>query len=65
MALTGTRVMLRKATEADRRNVFKWLAHSDVTASMMGPPIFPDSKIPTREKFCQDYGPHYFNDSHP
>jgi RimJ/RimL family protein N-acetyltransferase len=63
MVLIGTKVMLRKATEADRRNVFEWLAHSDLTPSMMGPPLFPDHKIPTWEEFCQDYRPHYFNDS--
>ena len=63
MVLTGTRVVLRNATEADRRKVFEWLAHSDTTPSMMGPPIFPDHKIPTWEEFCQDFLPHYFNDS--
>ncbi len=65
MALAGIKVVLRKATETDRRNVFEWLARSDLTPSMMGPPLFPDHPIPTWEEFCQDYHPHYFNDSQP
>ena len=63
MVLSGTKVVLRKATEADRRKIFEWLTHSDVTHSMMGPPLFPDTKIPTWAEFCEDYRQHYFNDS--
>ncbi|MBM4188381.1 MAG: GNAT family N-acetyltransferase [Gemmatimonadetes bacterium] len=65
MDLNGTKVVLRKATEADRRNIFEWLTHSDVTPSMMGPPLFPDARIPTWAEFCEDYRPHYFDDSQP
>lgn len=57
--------MLREATEADQRNVFEWLAYSDLTPSIMGPPRFTDHPIPTWEEFCADYRPHYFNGSQP
>ncbi len=53
-------VSIRPATLADRRAVYEWMAHSDVTASMMGPPRFPDAPIPTWEQFCADYVPCYF-----
>ena len=56
---------MRKATEADRRSVFEWLVHSDVTPSVMGPPHFPDHPVPSWEEFCADYRPHYFDDAHP
>lgn len=63
--LTGAKTVLRKATEADRRGVYEWLAHSDITPSIMGPPRFPEHPIPTWEQFCADYCPHYFDDSQP
>ncbi len=65
MSLIGKRVSLRKATEGDRRNVYEWLAHSDLTPAMMGPPRYPEHRPPTWEEFCQDYRPHYFDDSQP
>jgi diamine N-acetyltransferase len=63
--LRGLKANLREATEADRRNIYAWLAHSDVTPSMMGPPRFPDHVIPTWEDFCRDYRPYYFDGSKP
>jgi len=63
--LRGSRVALRPATEADRATVYAWLARSDLTPSMMGPPRFPDHPVPTWEEFCADYKPHYFDDSLP
>ncbi|MHC4252201.1 MAG: GNAT family N-acetyltransferase, partial [Planctomycetota bacterium] len=63
--LRGSRVALRPATEADRASVYAWLARSDLTPSMMGPPQFPDHPVPTWEEFCADYKPHYFDDSLP
>lgn len=56
---------LRPATEDDRRDVYLWLAASDVTSSMMGPPLFPDVAIATWEEFCADYAPHFFDGSRP
>ncbi len=56
---------IRPALASDRRNVYGWLAESDVTASMMGPPTYPDLAIPTWDEFCADYLPRYFDDSEP
>ena len=58
-------VLLRPAIESDRRQVYDWLARSDVTPSVMGPPHYPDCPIPYWEEFCADYLPHYFDDSDP
>jgi len=61
--ICGTRITLRPATPNDRRDIYLWLAASDVTASMMGPPKFPDVPIPTWDEFCDDYAPHFFDGS--
>jgi hypothetical protein len=44
--LKGNDILLREAEETDRRQVYEWLALSDLTPSMMGPPAFPDHPIP-------------------
>lgn len=51
---------LRPATLADRRAIFEWLAHSDITHWMLGPPAFPDNPVPTWEEFVDDYIDSYF-----
>ncbi len=51
--MTGFR--LRPATIEDRRRVYAWLAESDATAEMMGPPVFSDHPIPSYAEFCADY----------
>jgi len=58
-------VLLRPAVASDRRQVYDWLARSDVTSSMMGPPDYPDHPIPSWDEFCSDYPLHYFDDSEP
>ncbi len=58
-------ISLRPAVESDRRQVYEWLARSDVTPSMMGSPNYPDHPVPSWEEFCADYLPHYFDDSGP
>jgi RimJ/RimL family protein N-acetyltransferase len=63
--IRGTIVQLRSARPFDRRDMYSWLAQSDVTASMMGPPTYPESLPPTWEEFCADYGPHFFDGSIP
>ena len=65
MIIYGEQVVLRPATEQDKRIIYEWSAKSDITASIMGPPLFPDHPIPTWEEFCADYKPHYFDDSAP
>lgn len=59
--IRGSIVTLRPARESDRRVVYEWLAESDVTQSMMGPPSFPDAPAPTWDEFCEDYGQHFFD----
>jgi len=63
--LTGKKITLRHATLNDREQIFNWLAHSDITSKMMGPPDFSDNEIPTWEYFIHDYTPQYFNDTNP
>lgn len=65
MILKGNKVLLQEAEERDRRRIYEWLAHSDLTPSMMGPPSYPDHPIPSWEEFCEDYQSHYFDRSDP
>ncbi|WP_205503728.1 GNAT family N-acetyltransferase [Rufibacter psychrotolerans] len=58
-------VTLRPATVHDKRVVYDWLAHSDLTSEMLGPPNYPDAPIPTWEEFNEDYVDHYFDGSQP
>ena len=58
-------VSIHPAMGSDRLQVYEWLARSDVTPSMMGPPGYPEQPIPSWEDFCADYPPHYFDDSQP
>ena len=59
--IRGSLVTLRPAREQDRRAVYHWLAASDLTPSMLGPPDFPDAPVPTWDQFCEDYGPPFFD----
>ena len=65
MKIYGEQVILRPATEQDKRMIYKWLAESDITVSITGPPHFPDHPIPTWEEFCADYRQHCFDGSAP
>ena len=47
----------------DREKIYVWMARSDVTPSMMGPPDYPDHPVPNWEEFLRDYGEHFFNPS--
>ena len=48
-------VSLRRATVNDRRQIYRWMAQSDATAEMLGPPTFPDCPVPTWEEFADDF----------
>jgi RimJ/RimL family protein N-acetyltransferase len=63
--IPGDGVVLRPAAIADRRQVFEWLAHSDITSATNGPPIFPEKPIPTWDEFCDADSLPYFTDSAP
>lgn len=53
---------LNQATLYDRDKIFRWLACSDATPEMLGPPTFPDAPVPTYEEFCDDYNEEAFRD---
>lgn len=63
--VSGTMVTLRPSRESDRRDVFEWLAGSDATPSMLGPPLFPEVPAPTWDEFNSDYTPNFFDQSTP
>ncbi len=48
-------IKLRRAALRDRPKIYRWLARSDATAEMMGPPKFPDHPVPGFAEFCADY----------
>ena len=56
---------LRPATPADKPRIYDWLAHSNLTGEMLGPPRFPDAPVPTWNDFDADYADHYFTGSDP
>lgn len=63
--LQGRLVRLRPATTSDRRPIFEWLAHSDLTSLMLGLPNFPDNPAPTWDEFVNDYVDYFFDGSQP
>lgn len=58
-------IALRPASLEDRRVIYEWLAKSDLTGSMCGPPTFPEKPVPTWDEFLSDYLERYFDDSAP
>ena len=58
--IQGKLVTLRLSTLEDRRNIYDWFANSDLTVSMAGEPVFPDSPPGSWEEFCEDHTPHFF-----
>jgi diamine N-acetyltransferase len=63
--IRGSLVTLRPAVLADRRAVYEWMALSDLTASMMGPPLFPEIPVPTWDEHCSDYVDYFFDGTRP
>lgn len=61
--ISGARTRLRPARMTERKKVYLWMAHSDVTPSMMGPPDYPDHPVPRWEEFCRDYTEDFFQAS--
>lgn len=62
---SGKRVSLRRATLADRERAYRWLARSDATPKLMGPPFFSDRPVPDYERFCERFAPHLFDGTRP
>ncbi|MDN5200326.1 GNAT family N-acetyltransferase [Fulvivirgaceae bacterium BMA10] len=63
--IEGTLTTLRPATMNDKRAIYQWMAESDLTSLMIGPPNFPDHPIPTWEEFLDDYEDYFFDGSKP
>lgn len=63
--LTRQNLTLRPATLQDKRNVYNWLANSNLTGEMLGPPTFSDNPIPTWDEFDKDYLDYFFDGSQP
>jgi RimJ/RimL family protein N-acetyltransferase len=61
----GSGVSIRPATLDDRRAIYDWMACSDLTPSMMGPPLYPEHPVPTWEAFIADYHDGYFDPRGP
>lgn len=61
----GDLVSLRPAEPADRRPIYEWLAQSDITHMMLGPPTYPDAPVPDWEEFSEDYPEYFFDGSAP
>jgi RimJ/RimL family protein N-acetyltransferase len=63
--IRGSLVILRPAQEQDRPSVYAWLALSDVTPSMLGPPTYLEAPIPSWDEFCADYVSRFFDGAQP
>ncbi len=63
MKIVGNKIELKPAQESDREKIYTWLAQSDLTPSIMGPPDYLDHPIPSWEEFCEDYTISFFNAS--
>jgi len=63
MKITGKTVELVPAREADREKIYLWLCRSDLTPSVMGPPLYPDHPIPGYDTFCAEYPSSFFDAS--
>ena len=63
MRITGEIIELRPALKSDRKKIYLWLTNSDLTASIMGHPDFPDHPLPSWEEFCEEYTPDFFKGS--
>ncbi|HEX7847841.1 MAG TPA: GNAT family protein, partial [Chitinophagaceae bacterium] len=63
--IQGEAIILRPATLNDRLPVYQWLAKSDLTSLMLGPPTFHDHPVPSWEEFQDDYKEYFFDGSAP
>ncbi len=62
---TGPKVLLRLAVAEDRDRAYAWMADSDLTASFIGAPLYPDRPVPSFEAFSERYLPFYFDGTRP
>jgi len=64
-AIQGRNVILRPAIPEDEPQILKWLLRSDVTPSMLGPPLFPERPMPRPDDPSQRLDPHYLDGTAP
>lgn len=65
MQICGEKISLRRAEPADAQRAYEWLALSDLTAALFGPPLFADRTVPAPETFLSIYPAHLFDGSQP
>ena len=63
--IDGERIRLRPAVLTDRYPIYKALAHSELTDTLLGHPSLDQTPLLSFEQFCDDYKQHYFDDSKP
>ena len=63
--IQGERVVLQPATPEDERQILDWLLRSDVTPSLLGPPLFPERPLPPPEDSGERFDPHYLDGTAP
>jgi diamine N-acetyltransferase len=64
-AIRGLRVTLRPAAPEDERAILDWLLRSDLTPTMLGPPLYPERPVPPPGEPGEGYEPYYFDGSAP
>jgi hypothetical protein len=63
--IQGKRVALQPATTEDEPQILEWLLRSDVTPSMLGPPLFPERPVREPGDSGQTFDPHYLDGAAP
>jgi hypothetical protein len=63
--IQGERLVLQPATPEDERQILDWLLRSDVTPSLLGPPLFPERPLPPPEDSGERFDPHYLDGTAP
>ncbi len=63
--IQGVRVVLQPASPADEPQILDWLLRSDVTPSLLGPPLFPERPVPPPGDSSQRLDPYYLDGTAP
>jgi diamine N-acetyltransferase len=63
--ILGKRVVLRPATIEDEAQIFEWFFHSDVTPSLLGPPLFPEAPVPGPDDPLPTFDRYYLDGTSP
>ncbi len=63
--IQGRHVVLRPATPEDEPKILDLLLRSDVTPSLLGPPLFPERPVPPPEDAGERFDPHYLDGTAP